>query len=127
MKSKQIYDDLGRPLRLEHSRLIEDHRPEWVENWMASFANIRKAYKANTGTILIEETTNTGKRPNTKTGHAVLTCFYRPGVPVRDVFTSPVGVIGCRNFTTRTFNIIMKAAGVKLTTKKKALAAKAGR
>jgi hypothetical protein len=118
-----IHDYRGGALRLEATRLIEDYSASWLTNWMASYASIRKAYRENRGRIRIEETSVlTGK----KTGVAIWSCFYRPG----DYIVGPLGVIGCRKFTTRTFNIILKAAGVvKATTKKKAkvLAAKAGR
>jgi hypothetical protein len=131
---KLIHDYRGEALRLEATRLIEDSASlnNWMASyasirWMASYASIRKAYKANKGSIRIEETLgSTGK----KTGVAIWSIFYRPGDYIVPKGVGPLGVIGCRKFTTRTFNIILKAAGVvKATTKKKAkvFAAKAAR
>ena len=120
-----IHDYRGGALRLEATRLIEDYNASWLNNWMASYASIHKAYRENRGRIRIEETLgSTGM----KTGVAIWSDFYRPGDYIVPKGVGPLGVIGCRKFTTRTFNIILKAAGVvKATTKKKALAAKAGR
>jgi hypothetical protein len=124
-----IHDYRGGALRLEATRLIEDYSAPWLNNnWMASYASIRKAYRENRDRIRIEETAGpTGK----KIGVAIWSGFYRPGDyinPFGVICRRKFGVIGCRRFTTRTFNIILKAAGVvKATTKKKALAAKARR
>jgi hypothetical protein len=121
-----IHDYRGGALRLEATRLIEDYNASGL-TWMASYASIRKAYRENRGRIRIEETLgSTGM----KTGVAIWSDFYRPGDYIVPKGVGPLGVIGCRKFTTRTFNIILKAAGVvKATTKKKAkvFAAKAGR
>lgn len=133
-KVTTIYDYFGSPLRLEETRLIEVHRS--ANTWMASYANIRKAYKSKKSTstaltdipliedirdtILIEETEWVKSKPRKKTGFRIRVGFYLPG------YLGSLGVIGCRHFTRRTFNLILKAAGV-IVTKKKALAAKAGR
>jgi hypothetical protein len=125
-----IYDYRGGALWLERGRLIENHSATGLNNWMASYASIREAYKANKGphkgSIRIEDTNGTTGQ---KTGVATWVSFYRPGQYNTASGVGPLGVIGCRKFTPRTFNLILKAAGVvkavKLA-KKKALTAKAG-
>lgn len=127
---KTIHDYRGGALRLEATRLIEDYSDSLLDNWMASYASIRKAYRENNGCIRIEQTQGNTRR---KTGFAIWSDFYRPDNFIYGPIpkgVGPVGVIGCRKFTTRTFNLILKAAGVvKPATKssKKTLAARAGR
>jgi len=124
--SKTIYDYEGGKLRLERGRLIAPCPLSIANNWMASFAEIRKAYRATTGKIRILETNRvTGK----KTGRALFVDFF-----VSRYRNRGMSVIGCRKFDMRTINQILKAAGVKatpatkaMTAYKKALAAKAGR
>ena len=136
----KIKDIFGSTLRLERTKLIEDHHADGnssYNDWQATFTNIRKAYKANTGSILIEETTN-GKG----NGFKLRTDFYphgqarnNPGFEWRLMATQRKNKsyprIGCKMFTVTVFNQILKAAGVKpatkVTTRTKALAAKAGR
>jgi hypothetical protein len=108
-----VRDITGRTLRLEKNCLIEQVLYPWQSPWMASFANIRAAYKRSLARcprywIRIHRKEPDGRKYTLRVG------FYPPR-----------HVIGCMEFETKVFNQILKAAGVVKT--KKARAVKAGR
>jgi hypothetical protein len=118
-----IHDFSGGELRLERTRLIEDNteggffsRGHVFADWQATYVAIRRAYKLHSHVVRIEQT-----RDGKMTSPAIYVEFYTP----QDAHGK--GVIGCRTFSAKTFNQILKAAGIETRAKAKAKAAKAGR
>jgi hypothetical protein len=121
-----IHDFSGGELRLERTRLIEDNtesgffsRGDVGVDWQATYVAIRRAYKLHSHVVRIEQTRD-GKMTSSP---AIYVEFYTP----QGAHGNGKGVIGCRTFSAKTFNQILKAAGIETRAKAKAKAAKAGR